>query len=208
MSLVKNQDIRKPIEEYLKENKYTFQVQIRSQPGADHIKLMIFTITDALITTNPVIQLFFRDSYTHRTVKNGNVDIWIVAQKTAMYDYQSNKEIKTVQAALEYVSTRCRPIAQRKPAVVDEQILNAEEELETMKKEAAAAQEMDVFVGGVLSSLPGFFLRDIRSLQDEYVRRDDRAYTAALARRKEELLYLAVRTYSPLIRELNRTGRE
>ena len=207
MSLVKNQDIRKPIEEYLKANKYTFQVQIRSQPGADHMKLMIFTITDALIITNPVIQLFFRDSFTHHTVKNGNVDIWIVAQKTAKYDYQSNKEIKTVKAALEYVSTRCRPIAQRKPAVVDEQILNAEEELETMKKEAAA-QEMEVFVGGLLSSLPGFFLRDIRSLQDEYVRRDDRAYTAALARRKEELLYLAVRTYSSLIRELNRTGRE
>ena len=206
---LKNQDIRKPIEDYLRANGYTFQVDITRSPDSNvyDIELMIFTVTDAVVPTNPEIKLFFRDSYTYENRENGNVDFSITGQQTERWNFSKDKDIDTIQDAIDYVSTRCRPIAARRAEVLDEEIRRAEEEKTDLQRVAKqiSSSEIETFVNRLLSShnLSDFLSQTVDRLQEKYGDSKE-AHKAALALIKDKLCYMVVRTYSPVIRGLDR----
>jgi hypothetical protein len=217
---LKNQDIRKPIEDYLRANGYTFQVDITRSPDSNvyDIELMIFTVTDAVVPTNPEIKLFFRDSYTYENRENGNVDFSITGQQTERWNFSKDKDIDTIQDAIDYVSTRCRPIAARRAEVLDEEIRRAQKEkkdLERVAKEEKkdlqrvakqiSSSDIEAFVNMLLSShnLSDFLSQTVDRLQQQYGDSKE-AHKAALALIKDKLCFMVVRTYSPVIRGLDR----
>ena len=207
---LKNQDIRKPIENYLQENGYTFQVDITRSPDSNvyDIELMIFTVTDAVFPTNPEIKLFFRDSYTYENRENGNVDFSITGQQTERWNFSKDKDIDTIQDAIDYVSTRCRPIAARRAEVLDEEIRRVQKEkkdLERVVEEEKQHSDIEAFVNMLLSSfnLSDFLFQTVDRLQQQYGDSKE-AHKAALALIKDKLCYMVVRTYSPVIRGLDR----
>lgn len=218
--VVTNQDIRKPVEAYLRANEYTFTVDFADSLDFTGLKvqLMIFSVTDMAIATNPVTQLFFRDSYEYCGLDQEVSIFPMAAQRTSRKSSQTDKELDSITDAVNYVSTRCRPIAARKVEVLDEEIRRVQEEktdLERVAKEEKkdlqratkqiSSSDIEAFVNMLLSShnLSDFLSQTVDRLQQEYGDSKE-AHKAALALINEKLCYKVVRTYSPVIRGLDR----
>ena len=162
---------------------------------------MIFTVTDTVVTANPAIKLFVRDSYTHENMENESRDIWIKMQTTNRYKYGSDREINTVPDAIRYVSTRCKPVAQRR-ADVDGEIQKAMNEKKILERVSKETLEINPVVDRLLSSpvLSDFISRTIESLQDQYGNQNE-AHRTALALIRDEFCSKIVATYNNAIRE-------
>ena len=98
--MLKNTDIRQPVEDFLTENKYGFEVEIASD-------FMIFTITDTLKAAKPVMQLFFRDSSTYEDFDYTQKTDPICLQASETRNYNSDINIYKTGDAVDYVSRRC-----------------------------------------------------------------------------------------------------